>query len=91
MLWSKFSLLSPKLLIKADLIFSSSPDVSAEGQLVFGHLVLRQQVVELVHRQVDDVLDEVKQQRTNLAEINCCDHLGLPHIQIILFDWVWDS
>ena len=91
MLTSKFSLLSPKILINADLIFSSSPDVPAEGQLVFGHLVLRQQVVELVHRQVDDVLDEVQQQRTNLAEINCCDHLGLPLIQIILTDWVRNS
>ena len=41
--------------LRGDLVLAAAPDVSAEGQLLLGELVLAQQVVELVHGQVDDV------------------------------------
>ena len=37
------------------LILAPAPNVPAEGELLLGELVLAQQIVELVHGQVDDV------------------------------------
>ena len=41
--------------LRGDLVLAAAPDVAAEGELLLGELVLAQQVVELVHGQVDDV------------------------------------
>ena len=41
--------------LRGDLVLAAAPDVAAERELLLGELVLAQQVVELVHGQVDDV------------------------------------
>ena len=38
------------------LVFAAAPDITTECELLLGELVLAEQVVELVHRQVDDVV-----------------------------------
>ena len=41
---------------KRYLVFAPPPDVPAEGELILAEVVLGEHVVELVHRQVDDVV-----------------------------------
>ena len=54
--WKQTAIQSKKMFVSY-LVFASPPDVSAEGELVLAELVFRQQVVKLVHGQVNDLLD----------------------------------
>lgn len=47
--------LSLPTVLGSNFVLPSSSDVSTQGQLLLRQLVLGQQVVELVHGQVDDV------------------------------------
>ena len=42
--------------MRAHLVLAPPPDVPAEGELILAEVVLGEHVVELVHRQVDDVV-----------------------------------